>query len=137
MQLRSGLSIRGGLPDTGIIECRAFRVKCRNFIGELNDSACSVNTLHILYRMYNCIYSEIDNISSHLNLYNGIKPFLLGVANNIPKHIIDILACERTHDMEANWNELTGFAAIEIGRMMYELRSKLFVIIDEFNRRRR
>ena len=136
MQLRSGRFLRGGLTDADI-KSRTFRVKCMNFIGKLNDSTCSDNTLHILYRMYNYINHEIDNISSNLKLYNSIKTFLLGVVTNIPKHIIDILAYETTCNLDANWIEPTGFSAIEIGRMMYDLRLKLREIIVTNNERRR
>ena len=132
MKLRSGIFVRSGLSITEM-KCRAFRIKCRNFIGELNDSACHVNTVHILYRMYNYIDSDIDNVGSYMNLYTGIKTFLLGVDNNIPKHIIDIMSCERNHDMGRTWVELTGFNAVEIGRMMYELRFKIRAIIDAFD----
>jgi len=133
MKLRSGVFVRSGLSITEI-KCRAFRIECRNFIGELNDSACDVNNLHILYRLYNYVDSDIDNVGSYLNLYTGLKSFLLGVANNIPQHIIDILSCERNHDMVRTWVELTGLTAVEIVRMMYELRLKISAIIDAFNR---
>lgn len=136
MQLRSGRFLRGGLTDADI-KSRTFRVTCMNFIGKLNDSTCSDNTLHILYRMYNYINNEIDNISSNLKSYNSIESFLLGVTKNIPKHIIDIVAYETTCNLDANWIESTGFSAIEIGRMMYELRLKLREVLVTNNERRR
>jgi hypothetical protein len=132
MKLRSGIFVRSGLSITAI-KYREFRIECRNFIGELNDSACHVNTVHILYRMYSYIDRDIDNVGSYLDLYTGLKSFLLGVANSIPQNIIDIISCERNHDMGRTWVELTGYSAIEIGRMMYELRFKIRAIVDAFN----
>jgi len=111
---------------------RAFRIKCKDFIGELDGVTCHVNTVYILYRMYNYIDSDIDNISSYLNLQPGLGSFLTCVVNNIPIHIHDIISCERNDEMGVTWNELTGFTAIEIARTMYELRLNVRAILDVF-----
>jgi hypothetical protein len=131
MRLRSGIFVRSGLTPADL-NCRIFKKRCCNFIRELNDSVSPVNTLHILYKMYSFLDSESDNISSYLNLYIGLKSFLMGAAHNIPTHIMQILSCEREYYMDITWNELTGFNAVEIGRMMYNLRFKMCAIIDEF-----
>lgn len=137
MLLRSGTIIR----DTGNVtvrvkktlverKYRAFRVKCMDFIEELNGATCYVNTIRILYRMYVYIDNEMDNISSYLNLHPGLESFLSCVVNNIPKHIQDIIYYEKNDIMGATWYELTGFTAIEIARTMYEIRLNIRTIID-------
>ena len=137
MLLRSGTIIRDAgnvtvrVKNTSVErKYRAFRVTCMDFIEELNDSTCYVNTIHIIYRMYVYIDNEMDNISSYLNLHPGLKSFLSCVVKNIPKHIKDIINCEKNDIMGATWYELTGFTAIEIARTMYEIRLNIRTIID-------
>jgi hypothetical protein len=137
MQLRSGniyshTSIRRKITITEI-KYRGFKIHCGDFIGELNDTTCNVDTVCVLFRMYSYICSEIDNISSYLNLHPGLKSFLICLVNNIPKHIQDIISCERDDEMGTTWRELTGFTAIEIARMLYELRLNVREILDVFD----
>jgi len=137
MQLRSGniyshTSIRRKITITEI-KYRGFKIHCGDFIGELNDATCNVDTVCVLFRMYSYICSEIYNISSYLNFHPGLKSFLTCLVNNIPKHIQDIISCERDDEMGTTWHELTGFTAIEIARMLYEVRLKLREIIDTFD----
>jgi len=137
MQLRSGniyshTSIRRKITITEI-KYRGFKIHCGDFIGELNDATCNVDTVCVLFRMYSYICSEIYNISSYLNFHPGLKSFLTCLVNNIPKHIQDIISCERDDEMGTTWHELTGFTAIEIARMLYEVRLKLREIIDVFD----
>jgi len=137
MQLRSGniyshTSIRRKITITEI-KYRGFKINCGDFIGELNDTTCNVDTVCVLFRMYSYICSEIDNISSYLNFHPGLKSFLTCIVNNIPKHIQDIISCERDDEMGTTWHELTGFTTIEIARMLYEVRLKLREIIDVFD----
>lgn len=139
MQLRSGniyshTSIRRKITITEI-KYREFKIHCGDFIGKLNDATSYANTVCVLYHMYSYIYTEIDNISSYLNFHPGLKSFLTCLVNNIPKHIQDIISCERDDEMGTTWRELTGFTAIEIARMLYELRLKVREILDTFEDR--
>jgi len=139
MLLRSGTIIRDAgnvtvrVKNTSVgRKYRAFRATCMDFIEELNGATCYVNTIHIIYRMYVYIDNEMDNISSYLNLHPELESFLSCVVNNIPKHIQDIIYYEKNDMMGATWYELTGFTAIEIARMMYEVRLNVRAIIDVF-----
>jgi hypothetical protein len=109
-----------------------FKVKCMDFIEELKGAMFSINTIHILHQMYIYIDSEIDNVSSYLDLYPGLETLLNWMVNKIPKHIQDIIYYEKNAVMGATLYELTGFTAIEIAHTLYEVRLKIHTILDVY-----
>jgi hypothetical protein len=103
---------------------------CEGFISELNGSSCNVETNHILYRFYQYIHEEIDQIVKYVTLHPALSNFIHSIINNIPKHIKDVINSEKNDDIGITWTELTGTSVIEYARELYEMRLVLIGIVE-------
>jgi hypothetical protein len=137
MQLRSGTIIL----DAGNVTVRkkkmsvrrcykCFRKMCQDFIGELNDASCDIETIHILYRLYQYINEQIDKIVEYMTLQPTLSNFINCLIRNIPKHIQDVINSEKNDDIGITWTELTGTSVIEYARELYEMRLELIGIVE-------
>lgn len=137
MQLRSGTIIL----DAGNVTVRkkkmsvsrrykCFRKMCQDFIGELNDASCDIETIHILYRLYQYINEQIDKILEYMTLQPTLSNFINSLIRNIPKHIQDVINSEKNDDIGITWTELTGTSVIEYARELYEMRLVLIGIVE-------
>jgi cell fate (sporulation/competence/biofilm development) regulator YlbF (YheA/YmcA/DUF963 family) len=137
MQLRSGTIIL----DAGNVTVRkkkmsvsrhykCFRKMCQDFIGELNDASCDIETIHILYRLYQYINQQIDKIVEYMTLQPTLSNFINSLIRNIPKHIQDVINSEKNDDIGITWTELTGTSVIEYARELYEMRLVLIGIVE-------
>ena len=106
----------------------AFRNKCQDYIGELNDAMCSVQRVHILYKLYSFVYDEKDNLSSYIDMHQQLTDFLYRVANDIPRFVRDIIYVSR--DPEISWSDITGLDVMQDAFIFYELRQFLLMIIE-------
>lgn len=138
MLLRSGTII---VRDTGNVTVRTkktlikrryqrFRNMCQDFIGELNDASCNLETIHILYRFYQYIHEEIDQIVTYITLQPLLSNFINSIINHIPRHIQDAIRSEKNDDIGIAWTELTGSTVIEYARDLYEMRLVLIEIAE-------
>lgn len=137
MQLRSGNIYRDNLNVTPRRQktltqrrYKGFRCMCQDFIGELNGSSCNVETIHILYRFYQYIHEEIDQIVKYITLQPLLSNFINSIINNIPRHIQDAIHSEKNDDLGITWTELTGSTVIEYARDLYEMRLVLIEIVE-------
>jgi hypothetical protein len=134
MELRSGKIIRNNI---NIDKCKKFIGNLHSFVSELEDyEECRIGSLCINSRMYRYINNEINNnnISNHLKICSGLEAFLIGVANNIPLLVLDLISIKRDNDNHSvAWtlerdhyrnvmlNEPTGLNYIENAKMFNEL----------------
>lgn len=137
MQLRSGNIYRDNRNVTARTKktltqrrYKGFRCMCEGFISELNGSSCNVETNHILYRFYQYIHEEIDQIVKYITLQPLLSNFINSIINNIPRHIQDAIHSEKNDDLGITWTELTGSTVIEYARDLYEMRLVLIEIVE-------
>ena len=109
---------------------KCFRKMCQDFIGELNDASCDIETIHILYRLYQYINEQIDKIVEYMTLQPTLSNFINCLIRNIPKHIQDVINSEKNDDIGITWTELTGTSVIEYARELYEMRLELIGIVE-------
>lgn len=109
---------------------KCFRKMCQDFIGELNDASCDIETIHILYRLYQYINEQIDKILEYMTLQPTLSNFINSLIRNIPKHIQDVINSEKNDDIGITWTELTGTSVIEYARELYEMRLVLIGIVE-------
>ena len=138
MLLRSGTII---VRDTGNVTVRTkntlikrryqrFRNMCQDFIGELNDASCNLETIHILYRFYQYINEQIVQIVEYITYQPALSIFIKSMIGDIPMHIQDVIYSEKNDDIGIAWSELTGSTVIEYARGLYEMRLALIGIVE-------
>ena len=135
MQLRSGNVYRDNRNVTlrkkkTLIRRRynEFRNKCQDYIGELNDATCSLERVHLVYKLYNFIYDERESLLSYINHCDSLVNFLNNVANDIPRFVREIISVDR--DPEISWVDMTGLNVMQDAFIFYDLRQFLLMIIE-------
>jgi hypothetical protein len=119
--LRSEYTIRN-IHNTNVDKCGEFIGGLHILTEEINNSANSKNTLHNIFKMHSFLNDELENISTHFEYCSSLKPFLIGVANNIPEYIVDIISLKNDNEASVTWKQLTGLSLIESLDIMYNLR---------------
>jgi hypothetical protein len=109
---------------------QSFRNMCHDFIGELNDSCCNLETIHILYRFHKYINEQVDKIVEYIILQPALSNFINSIINNIPRHILDVFYSEKNDNLDITWTEVTGSTVIEYARDLYEMRLVLIGIVE-------
>ena len=109
---------------------KGFRFMCRDFIGELNDSCCNLETIHILYRFHKYINEQVEQIVEYITLQPELSNFINSIINNIPRHILDVFYSEKNDNLDITWTEVTGSTVIEYVRDLYEMRLVLIGIVE-------
>ena len=106
---------------------KIFKSTCEDFIMQLNDSACEIHRLRILYSMYTYIDDNIHNIRNLILFRPRLTSFITSIANRAVILVKDLVYhCREESDFSDSKTN-----GIEESRMVYELKNKLHDIVYE------